>query len=633
MFNNVDIKDTKNVGLTVRTLFEEWSSYFKTNYHPLWEKNLRAFFAKAPEILPYRSNIYVPLIRKEIDTAVPRHMEVLFATDPPFHAMPDRGAPEMEAIGEVIENLVGRIMKMGGFRECCMMSMQDAIIHGGSFMKMRWNYRQDVSGKPVVDFPAFEPTSAFQMFFDASAPLHTGVPGVIHAEYVRKSTIMRDLKLGVKYRKEAVATLAGAIPEQYALDTIFNLAGLDGPHASMGTTGSYPGAEADPYILVLEASCEDYIVTVDGTTGGVLKVIPNVIAEIPYCMWRYKPYSQMAIGQGLPELLRDMNHLANVQARALQDNIQSSVHNMWLVSRRAGITANDLIPKPNKAVFVETDGTRSLHDMVQPLKHQPNLELVSGVQGYVDGIIESVSGQSAYNLGSTPQRSETMGGIVTMIQEGNKRQQAENMRWGEECIARAAKLIYLAMRQFWDEGLVRVRAEGRRIPREIIEKRFYVEGYDSANVPQIMVGPDLMDEVGGDDFDFVPTGAPGLAVRELQQQEAGKLQQFAISHPLIGAEPKPGLGPARVQLHREMFLVMVQKSEIGGKEKLTRSINAAFDEYLQPPPPPPVAPPPPPGQGQPTPPPGSPPPGPAAPPPPPPSGPPPQPDMMQGAPA
>ena len=592
MFENIDIKDLKAVGDAVKGRYHDWSGYFQSNYYKKWEKNLRSFFAYTPEVDRFRSKIHIPMVRKEIDTAVPRHMEVLFATDPPFHAVPDRGHPEWEAKAEVIENLIGRYMKQCGFREAVMLALQDSMIYGYGPLKMRWLFRQNLEGKPIVDMPVFEPVNVFQTYFDPCVPLYAGIPSVIHAEYVRRSTILKWESLGAEFEKEGLEDLAGTVPDRYALDVVHHAKGLHGPHGYFSGGGVAQGTEDDPWILVLEASCEDYIVTIDGTTGNVLKVIPNVMGHVPFCFARYKPQSQMIIGQAMPELIGDLNDLANTMARALQDNILSSAHGMYVVDKGAGITAEDLIPMPNKAIFVETSNNRSAHDMIRPLRQESNFNVVSGTQSYLDGLVEGVTGQSALTLGSTTPRAETMGTTVSMIEQANKRQQAENQRWGEEVIGRAAMLIYVAMQRYWDNGLVRMKAKGRRVPKELIEHNFFVESYDQDGVPQIVVGPDEMNDLNDDDFTFVPTGSAGLAARELQQQESAKLQQYAIQDPLLGAEPKPGLGPARVELHKTLFGNMILQSEIGGKDKLIRTVNAAYDEYLQPPPPPPMQPPP-----------------------------------------
>jgi hypothetical protein len=572
---------TGELGEYVHDTFKDWLGIIENNYHRKWAYFLRLYWGYRPpsRIDPYRANVNVPLVYWVVDTELPRHMQALFATDPPFHARPDTRSIENELKGEIAENLIARNWMRTHRRRAAEMAALDSLLWGVGFEKGAWEIELAANGLPYKDRPEWRRTSPLDLVWDPTKPRFEDTP-LIQWRILRRSDVEDMIDAGAPLKKDSLPGLGLSAAEKgYTIDDIYSSLGMAGPLFKDRYRSNIHNDE-DPWLVWLEWWDDDYTCIIDYFSKKVmLEQRDNIIHEKPFTCWQFKPHGDFLVGHSMVETLASLQESINAYEGAYQDNAVLSVHRMRVFDKTTGLKMEDFIPGPDKSIPVDLPPNKSIKDVImnfeQPQMGNEGRELQSRVIDYT----ERAAGQSVLSVGASAQRQDTYGGQALQISESRMRYFLENERWGQDCIARSARIDFLMHKHLMEE-YVQVPVEGRYVPLELVESQFLVEARDSNNMPQIQIGPSFFTTLAANSFDFVPTGSSGLAVREYVQQQITGLIQNLMADPWIGAQPAQDAIIEAVQLQMELRLREVAASEVPGKDKLVSLIRGAYQGYI-----------------------------------------------------
>lgn len=582
--SRIRVDDDEQVAKAVCSTADDWVDWWEDS-HQEWRWLQRQFLAYQPESLvdPNRSNIFIPLAKALVESEHPRHMEALFATDPPFNITPSHLTPENEAKGEVLERLINVYMDLGRFKRTVAQVTLEALVLGLCPMKFYWDIETDSQGRLLRDMPIFRYVSPFRVFRDPRMN-QLDISPTIHREFMRKSRLIEMAKICGTFDKDAVAEAGHAQPDVLSLDPAYIAIDKPPPHGS-DEAALMEGAEDDPWVEVLECSNMEWIFLVDRTNKKVIARRENNLRMDLYRWCEYNRYGDMATGYSLVKQVASLNIASNTAMRTYLDNMVASVHNMWIANKGSGITKEDLIPAPNKLIQVENPDGRDLTQVLRPLSKPAAFPNIGDITEMFKNMTDQVTGQSPLFQGSVMPRQETKYGIMKMVEESTKRHSLHNTLWGDELIGGAANLFYRALRVY-QYSAMHVTVPGRKVPRELLEQNFFVDGRDAQGAPQLLVSPqNFFEGLLEDSFRFFATGSAGLASREYQLQMLANLRAAMLSSPFIGPQPVQGAPRSVVEFHRLLDLQMIDRGEYTGKEELRRAMNAAYDEILNAPPP------------------------------------------------
>lgn len=577
---------SRTLGEEIIEVFEARRDWWTSNYHERWLNLFKMYqsYRDINPVDPMRSAIFVPITFAAVDSELPRHINSLFATDPPFHALPDLGTMEWEVKGAAVENVINRWFHMGNRLRSASFACTDAMIYGLGVEKVGWEIRRNGKGDTLRDMPVTRRISPFNVFPDPTK-VDPDELDPMHREFVRFSEIEAACKAGTAgFKRGALEKISpsGSGATDDSLGAHFDKINISSPR-QMADRMIRPD---DFWVELVEYCDGDWIYTVDRTSKTVLCVKENFIGTSPWLFWPYKQYGEYLVGQGLVRNMAGVQRAMNNTWNAEMDNMLQAVHQMKYYDSRIKLNKQDLRPEPNKHIPIDVPTGSSLREVIVDRSSSPPFQ---GSREFMDrayDLAERISGQSAYTQGSSPPRQETYGGIALMIQEANKRYWLENVRWGEECVARSAQIYYLMARR-WQQNAVRVSMSTQNNPNDVLAKIFPPDQgngqTDADGNPIVEVGRGFMDSVSDEAFRFVATGSSGLAVREYQQKQTADLRMMLAQDPFIGVTPNgppPTADPQQVMLHMNMLIQSVQQYEVANKEQIIRNVRSAYKAYM-----------------------------------------------------
>lgn len=574
--------DEEALGKRVEGLFRSWMHLIQQNYHRKWLYYERLYWGYRPPspVDPNRSNVHLPLVQTAIDTALPRIMQSLWATEPPFHA--DPRSPRVDALvrGEIVENLIWRDWRKSNRWASLEMALKDALKLGIGFEKIMWNLDLDVDGIPLHDGVEFQRIRPMDLAWNPKETRFEDTP-IIHWKAMRYSDLEEMKNSGAKLQNMDEVGEAGQADQSraYTLNDLYTRLGMTGPLFRNDMDDNYspsPGnAKSDGWVVVLEYWDDEITCMVDGGSGKVLlKPRRNKQRTKPFQCWRCNPTGDFLVGKGFIETLAGIQEATNNYENAWLDNAILRTYKMFFFDKSTNLKQNDFIPMPNKAIGVKLGGGQKIKDVVQPYDDNP---LPQDGRDAQEGLMlwyERAVGQGTLTQGSSAQRQDTYGGQALQIREASMRLFLDNTRWGDE-LARGARIHFL-MLKYYMQDYQEIGVTGRNVPLELVEENFFPEFHDINGHPQIQVGPGLFAGVADGAFEFLPTGSQSAALKEHIQDQIMQLTGELMQDPYVGAQPVPMADPTNVMLAMELRLREIAASEITGKKKLVQMITEAY---------------------------------------------------------
>lgn len=596
--------DDEKLGTRVHDLFGDWIRPIQDNFHKKILYLYRLYHGYRPRApKDGYSNIHIPLSFTAVETLHPRIVQACTATDPPFHANPREKQVDRAIRGEIVENLIGDDWRRTRRLHQFSLAVRDQLICGTGVEKGGWSFQMSSDGRILKDRPEFRRISALDLAWDPSKTHPDDTP-IIHWMAIRKQEIL-DWAETLKNSKSPLRNLdrlaagnsdTGSAVKSYTLNDLYRSLGMTGPLFRQEWES---GTEDNPYCVLVEYWDEEYSVLVDLESKMPLtEARPNVTGMKPFFFYTANPTGDFFFGKGIIEPQAGLQEATNQFMNVALDQAIISTHPLRLIDKDAMLNIDHFTPEPNKVVPIGVPTGKTLRGMVETLQNDP---MHNGWREMTDLIMqhyERTVGQSITMQGATATRAEAYGTTALQKEQGADRY-SEIIRQNSETLAQTARFQFLLMKK-WQEHFVMVGVKGRSVPLEVVQNNFFVEYNDLDKHPQMRVGPGFFAAVPENAFEFIPSGASGLASREYQQQGLTQLAGQIAQDPYIGIQPAPAPNVEAVEMRKMLTLRMIASMDITGKDQLVRAVTAAYDAVVQammaPPPPAPSASPPPPGE-------------------------------------
>lgn len=561
-------------------MFRTWMRSISSNYHRKWMYYLRLLWGYRPPspVDPYRFNVHVPMTYTMVWAEAARHMQALFATEPPFHCEPYNSDLEAEIKGEAAETTIWRLWRRNGKWRSVLAAMVDSMTYGMGWEQCEWEFDNDAR---VIrrDGPRWRRVSPLDITWNPMAADIDDTP-VIRWRIVSGADIAYMRKMGYKFDSDPEAYLGMKTDKPYTINDLYQTIGLDGPQPLMESyRRQYEAKNKDmPAAIFLEYHDDEVTFSVNLADGKLVSApVANESGLKPFVCYQYRNTGDFMVGQGLVAPIAPLQEGENTFFNASLDNLVAASHMRYFVDKTSNIKRTDLIATPNSVIGVNNPSGKPLRDVVMPFQANVTEAAAWEAHDRMVGWAEKAVGQSMMSQGAGAARQETYGATALQMQASQMRLYIENETWGRECIARAARIDYGMIRQHLRADM-EVPLTGRKVPLADVTKWNPNLRKNGTNNPTILVNAEFFKDAN---FEFIPSGAAGLAVREYAQQQITALLTQLMADPYIGAQPIPGATQAAVEMRKQLVLRQIAASEVEGKSRVLRSVSEAFDAYAQ----------------------------------------------------
>lgn len=595
------VNDDKKLGTRVYDLFMTWMQPLQNNFHKKILYNYRLYHGYMPKSPydPLRSTIHIPMSYAAVETMLPRLMQGIWATDPPFRANPRQ--PDISSCikAEIAENLIYEYWIRAGRFLQNQLAIKDACICGLGVEKAGWVIDQDSEGNYLKDRPETKRVSPTDVAWQDDKTCADDTP-IVHWRAFRKSEIdmMADSGAPLINLDKMQDGAVDKAMKAYSVNDLYTAIGLTGPLFRQNWGWADDPEGSDPWVVLLEYWDDEYMVLVDANSKmPITKPRKNLQGMKPFFFYPSNQSGDFMIGIGTIEPIAGIQESVNTHERAYQDNAVFSTHKGGLYDKSSMLSQDDFTRAPGVWRAVDVPTGKSMKDMFVPIHDQPMHQGGREAQERMTDWYERAVGQGTLQQGASSARQETYGATVTQKQEAMVRL-ATNIKPWSETLAKSARYDFLLMKNLMQEYHT-VGVKGRNVPVKLVEQRFFPEFTDLDGHPHVQIAPGFLTAIPDGAFEFLPTGGGALAIKELIQQGLmqimGELTADPTFAPVEGQPPSPGF----MALMKELRTREIASMEIVGKEQVLRAVNAAYDEKIQQAmAPPPMAPPPPGQEGQ-----------------------------------
>lgn len=491
MAKKVTDKDKKTVNKVVNAY--NTASSARSSLESKWDRYYKLFRAHT-EGTPddSRSNLNIPYIFAQVEAAVPKIVNNLFAAKPYIGVMPMRGdsVEKAKALEMLIDYQVGHILKMP---IQMLKIVKECLVYGTAIMKVTWRFEvaekktrlpeMDELGNVIsreertvpyvkYDDPNVEHIDLYDFYIDPAATSIEKAKYCIHRVMRSPEYIEARMEEGI-YKKFPVDKLRGG-----AEGTDFRQQRLD----NVGV-GSGVGAE-DNRIELLEYWEDDRVIVV--ANQKVLlrdEETPFWHNRKPFVSVNLIPVMHEFYGMSYPEIMEHLHAELNTLRNQRRDNVSLVINRMWRKLKMADIDTTQLRSRPGGVIEVD-----SMDDLA-PLDMPDVTSSAYREEGVIKQDLDMVTGISDHARGTETSRKETATQASILSAAANERFKAAIMLACESLNELGRMLIDLNQ-QYMDSSRV-VRITGidgvhfEEISPEDIDGKYEVYPAGSSTEPQV----------------------------------------------------------------------------------------------------------------------------------------------------
>ena len=338
-----------------------------------------------------RSTLFIPESFTLVETVAPR----MTARKPSFKVLPRESSDISQA--DRIGGLLDYQYDKCGLQQKIKMLVKQGLIYGTSFMKIGWNSEDEL--------PDVEPVDIADIFGDPRASKWQN--GYIIHRYYRK---LEDLKLSkIKYTnldKLELRMTSNVRDDRLRQDrnTIQSLPvepNVDG----IEIIEKWYRKEGKVYVCAI---ADRSIIIREEESPLPLDRFPFIVfydQEVPFEKW----------GIGEIEPILDLQDEENTTRNQRIDEKNLSIHNMWIVSKLAGIDYQTLVSKPGGIILANDINGIKAHEK-QNITQDSILEI-----NMIKGDIQNTTGVNDYIKGQQTSGNDTATETLSKTNEANQR--------------------------------------------------------------------------------------------------------------------------------------------------------------------------------------------------------------------
>jgi hypothetical protein len=372
-------------------MFEKWEAW-RRPLEDKWNQIYRLYFNDDNELkTPTRAKIFVPMIFKLIESALPIIINTIFSSDSIFEVTPTNA--EDQPLADVIQLLLEYQLTQANFYVKFLDFTKQMLLYGTSYFKVYWKVkrqwvwerepiRKNVSffgipaGNKIVGWkenktykvverrPEVDTLDILDVFPDPDSTQINEGKGIFMRSYMSKEDI-RELGAGPR-------PVYGNTDHDGLKSTRHDNSYSDTRQYRLVTRGMSSGGSDSRPVEVLEFFGK-YDLDGDGIREEVYVVIGNrqVILKatsnpFQHQKWPLVKGTLFAVpmewfGVGIVEPVMSQQHELNTIRRQRLDNINMILNSMWKVKDTADIDLNALVSTPNGIIITsEMDGLEAI---------------------------------------------------------------------------------------------------------------------------------------------------------------------------------------------------------------------------------------------------------------------------------
>lgn len=337
-----------------------------------------------------RSTLFIPESFTLVETVAPR----LTARKPTFKVMPRKGADITKAdlVGAHLDYRYDRM----GLQHKIKVYVKQGLIYGTSFMKMGW----DASRKS----PVAEPIDIADMFGDPES--YNWSDGYVIHRYWKQLWELKKSKVkyaGLDKLKDREDSSSDKDQMRQDRDSIQGIP-YENHHDGIEILEQWKWVDGEIRVRVL--ADRTYVIRDDSNPLPLdeFPFVPFFDQEVPFEKW----------GIGEIEPIMDLQDEENTTRNQRVDEKNLSIHNMWVVSKLAGIDYKNIYSKPGGIILAnDINGIKALEKQNITQNSIEELKLIKEDIRNATGVNDYVRGAETTNSTATE--------VVSKTQEANQR--------------------------------------------------------------------------------------------------------------------------------------------------------------------------------------------------------------------
>jgi len=286
--------EKEKIKMEALELYQYSQNYWQANYDTRLRQCYKAFKRITDPDYPLNSNLFIPYCFANVQTALARLVDAVFASRNLVAFLPTPKAP-MENCRKLEFLINYQLEKMNAFWSFYSI-FQQSLIFGSGFGKLLWNENQ----------PVISPLDCFEVLFDPSCRGNLQeAEWIIHRKITTRENLDKMIQAGIYQAEKKELDKLSADSKSRKEEILGN-----------SQTNRQKISKKIQGIEILECWLGDYVITIAGQET-VLRLIPKPYTFYPFVQLRINPFPNEPLGEGLIapalDLQKEINNQRNLR--------------------------------------------------------------------------------------------------------------------------------------------------------------------------------------------------------------------------------------------------------------------------------------------------------------------------------